>query len=295
MNPLLFACPRSKQGRHIPMKWIVLLTVLIGMGFAAPVRLFYQRVERHQCNTALVAAVRRGDVTTVKILLAQGADPNAREQVSQNRSLWQMLRQMILRRSSPPRRSSPVLIMALTAGTRHTSADFLSIAVALLNAGANVDAKDERTGTPAIKIAGLCPDNNQFWPNQQFLRLLLEHGADANAVEKDGWPLLMYAAGEGKLEIVKLLLKHGAQVNSQDAFRTTPLMLAAEGKHSEVVRLLLQCHADPNLQMFNGYTALGFAKGLEGDKGSPSVVRLLERQHRINLVALHQRNMLSGR
>lgn len=43
-------------------------------------------------------------------------------------------------------------------------------------------------------------------------RDLVSNGEDANAVDRDGYTALMYAAGLGHLEIVKTLIAHGADV-----------------------------------------------------------------------------------
>jgi ankyrin repeat protein len=42
------------------------------------------------------------------------------------------------------------------------------------------------------------------------VKVLLENGADARAVNKNGWPALHYAASKGHDKIVKLLLDNGA-------------------------------------------------------------------------------------
>lgn len=45
--------------------------------------------------------------------------------------------------------------------------------------------------------------------------LLLETGADPNAVEHDGWTALYWAANNGHIEVAKLLLKFGASLDHQ--------------------------------------------------------------------------------
>ena len=46
--------------------------------------------------------------------------------------------------------------------------------------------------------------------------LLIEKGADVNAVEEDGWTALMIAAGNGHKEVCQLLIEKGADVNAVD-------------------------------------------------------------------------------
>ena len=46
------------------------------------------------------------------------------------------------------------------------------------------------------------------------VEILLEHKVDVNAVDKQGYTSLCYAAGKGSDECVQLLLQHGAYVQA---------------------------------------------------------------------------------
>ena len=70
------------------------------------------------------------------------------------------------------------------------------------------------------------------------LRFLLEHVADLNVQDRDGWTPLYTASKNGVLETVRLLLEHGADVEVKDYDGTTALQEAAKGGHDEVVKLL---------------------------------------------------------
>jgi ankyrin repeat protein len=53
----------------------------------------------------------------------------------------------------------------------------------------------------------------------------------------------MYAAFEGRTEIVKMLLDKGADVNAKDKYGQTALKVAASQDHTLVVDLLKQAGA----------------------------------------------------
>jgi ankyrin repeat protein len=61
--------------------------------------------------------------------------------------------------------------------------------------------------------------------------MLLEHGADVMAQNKDGETPLHLASREDKGEVIHMLLEHGAHVMAQNKDGDTPLHLASrEGK-----------------------------------------------------------------
>jgi len=70
------------------------------------------------------------------------------------------------------------------------------------------------------------------------VRLLLEHGADMNVQDDDGWTPLHRASFFGALEVVRVLLEHGADVEVKIDSGETALQAAAEGGHDKVVELL---------------------------------------------------------
>ncbi len=93
------------------------------------------------------------------------------------------------------------------------------------------------------------------------VRTLLNAGADANAVTRRGFPVLVYAAALGDTETVQALIEAGAQIdrsNTQGRETWTPLMYAARGGHKATVRVLLEAGADVNAER-RGTTALNMA------------------------------------
>jgi hypothetical protein len=66
------------------------------------------------------------------------------------------------------------------------------------------------------------------------VRLFLEHGANANAHDNEGFTALMCAAVSGDTATVQLLMDHGADVNLRDSHGLSPLLMA-EAQHQDAV------------------------------------------------------------
>lgn len=80
----------------------------------------------------------------------------------------------------------------------------------------------------------------------ETVRLLLKYGARPNC-SKDGWTPLHQAVVRNHIATVHLLLEHGAEINAVKADGLTPLHLAALNGHSQVVILLLNRGANTTL------------------------------------------------
>ncbi|MCB0492389.1 MAG: ankyrin repeat domain-containing protein [Cyclobacteriaceae bacterium] len=78
------------------------------------------------------------------------------------------------------------------------------------------------------------------------VEVLLKKGANANAKDGLGTPLLQIAVESGSNEIVKCLLSHGANPNQMNRVGQVPLAFASRFKHLETTKLLLDAGADPN-------------------------------------------------
>jgi ankyrin repeat protein len=70
-------------------------------------------------------------------------------------------------------------------------------------------------------------------------------GTDVNAVDRDGYAALHYAAYFDRRPIARMLLDAGAEANASTQSRVTPLHVAARRGSADVVRLLLEHGANP--------------------------------------------------
>lgn len=136
-------------------------------------------------------------------------------------------------------------------------------AMILVTRGANVNANGIN-GTPMMRAA--------IHGHEQFITLLLDHGAEINAISKGfGKETVLYeAATYGHKGLCQLLLDRGADPNLAGEFGS-PLMAAVGRSSREIANMLLEHGADPNFRCPDGKCALEAA--VSG--GNEGLVRLL--------------------
>ncbi len=201
--------------------------------------------------TPLMAAVDNGSLENVRLLLQHGAKINEKNNAGETALL----------RACQPWSSNTAMIRVL------------------LEAGADPNIGDKDGETPLHKIT----NSNKM----EAARLLLDHKADPNARDKDqSTPLmsacqnLAYAQYGTKPEFVELLLNHGGDVKATDKNGESALSITMRARNPEVVRMLIKNGADVNaVRMYEGgslYSILGDAivsYSIESDRLSRSKLR----------------------
>lgn len=195
--------------------------------------------------TPLHLAVQRGHKDMVELLLANGANVNAKDNGGKEPLYWS--------------RRTEVNELLLANKAEHTIHDLARIGdLARLKTmlKSNPDAvfsrdPDKDGYTPLHWAAQNCP--------KEVAELLLANKAEVNAKDDRGCTPLHVAAVSGRKDVVKLLLDNTAEVNAKDCDGKTPLHHAALYSSCEMAELLLIYKAEVNSQNNTGLTPLGIA------------------------------------
>ena len=238
---------------------------------------------------ALHWAVRSDDVATARLLLAAGADPKLANRygvtplfLASSNGNAAMIK-LLLEAGADPNSADPTGEMALMTASRVGILDAVQL---LLDRGAVIEAKDPTFEQTALMVA---VRENQ----PDVVALLVKRGAQVNARTRTGetpaWLLpnsvpgfghgigivrgglpdrglrpfvpgglspLLYAARDGRLDIVQTLLAAKADINQVDANGITALIDAISNNHVEVARYLVDQGADVNATDWYGRTPL---------------------------------------
>lgn len=128
-----------------------------------------------------------------------------------------------------------------------------NVAQTLLTAGADVTSRYEPFKLSALDVAASLG-------KVDILRILIRHGADANARHPNGMTVLHTAAFNNSTDVIKVLLEVGADVEVRDAVAgSTPLYGAAQSCSCDAMRVLLQHKAQVDAETACGWRPLTIA------------------------------------
>lgn len=231
--------------------------------------------------TPLMFASREGDLESARMLVAAGADINARGGDGKDalglavfNGGYDVASFLIDNHANvnqaDAQRFTP-LFWAVDRRNMETAPNFpwrvtadpLPLIQKLLDAGADVNFLVNNTprarmrdGSPRIVFATALM-RAAFSGDITLVKLLLAHGADTKIVSKDSETVLMAACGTGfipgyskgrtaaeRLEVVKLLIDLGQNVNAGDDYGITALMVAANIGDVPIIQYLIDKGAD---------------------------------------------------
>lgn len=129
------------------------------------------------------------------------------------------------------------------------SNDDLNAVKKLLEEGADVNKRDDDTGTTAL-------DEAVMHGNRDMVRVLLNAGAEVNARTRNKQTALMRLDNDATASLVRDLVNAGARVNARDADGDTPLIMASRYSTPEVVKALISAGARVNMANHDGETAI---------------------------------------
>ena len=174
-------------------------------------------------ETALMAAARQGNIATVRLLLANNANPNVREKNGgQSALMWaiserhpEVTDELVLHGAdvdTASKKGFTPLMFAAREGDAKS-------ARVLLAAGANANAAMPRTAVTSLMIASAMS-------HPGTVTALLDYGANPNLVDVNGLVALHHAVRDSDrgvdpeskaagVKTVKVLLAHGANPNAQ--------------------------------------------------------------------------------
>jgi len=243
----------------------------------------------HDGFTPLLAAVAKGRLDTIELLLAKGADPSIGCEEKGNNALLQAaamgkleVAQRILKHDkslleSRNKGGQTAFILAASSGN-------VELARFLVSEGAKAKVSDKEGFTPLMAaISGPHYGMAEYLVEElkvdlearnkadltalmgtavtgdaKMAKYLLKQGADQRAAtDSDGGNTLMLASQEGNLEVVKALVEHdNSLIEVKSKSGGTAVMFAISHDRWEVADYLLEHGADINAYTLHGETAL---------------------------------------
>ena len=227
-------------------------------------------------NTPLTLAVRSQKTNIIETLLGNGADPDAKDKYG-NTSLYYAIKgnmaeitDVLIEEGADIRKLPDT---ALPYAVRYGMED---ISYELISSAKNINAADEEGNTAlyyAVKLdsAELVSELIRTKANPSkgkqsplslaisrgygdIAEILIDAGADINALDESGNTPLTLSAGFEKLEIARSLIEKGADVNKKDSKGFSPLSIAIINQDYDMAQMLIAAGATTDRHLL--YTAI---------------------------------------
>lgn len=219
----------------------------------------------------LSGAARAGDATRVKLLLADGRDPNQADTAGGRTALHWAVRSgnteivdLLIANGADLNKGDQA---GKTPLSHAAESGNIELTGKLLAAGADVNKRDLVGGNSVLWASGL--------GTADTLRLLVESGGEVDVKDINGLTPLAWAAQTGKTDSMKILIEGGADVNATDNLSgESILMRAARSGKTESIKLLIENGTDLSARTKMGGNALHIAS----EYGSAPVVQMLIEQ-----------------
>jgi len=227
--------------------------------------LMIERVQQAKKNRALFEAVKKADVEQVKLLIAKGADVDAKWVDVYNKNeedtWWDAGTETTALRHAVKAGKIEVVKLLVEAGADVNAGEWTplfqavdenntAIAEYLIDNGANVNINYPQGWRPLNQTVHT---SNSV----EMAELLIARGAEINA---GYWPLLHCSTRRKRGDLIELLFQRGADVNAKDIAGLTPLYYAVHfHDDTEFVNILIANGAEVNIKHSGGRKPLEYA------------------------------------
>ena len=220
---------RERRMRCNRLGWLFLAFVLLAPGC---------RKKPTEATTPLHRAAAAGDTEQCRLLIAGGADVNAKDEYGRTplhaASLagHKRVAEMLLAGGADVKAEKSWDDTPLHYAARCGHKDIVEL---LVTNGADINVANWQEVTPLGYAVGNA--------HGDMVALLAASGADVNAENEDGWTALHTAARQGHKEIVQLLIDYGSNLDCTDERGRTPAIVAMEADHREIAKLFIAAGA----------------------------------------------------
>jgi uncharacterized protein len=263
-------------------------------------RLLKSRADPNQTlshgETPLMMAARTGSVPILKLLLAHGAQIDAREQLrgttalmwaaaNSNTDAVRFLAANGADVSAHSATTKPGRPPYLAPSSRSRINEFITgvgLASALEDADSAAPAAD--TGQSTQNEEARAAAHKKLEAEKVAARAAIARYSEPPDIRHStkqwgGLTPLLFAAREGNLETVKALLQAGADVNETSEFGWTALLVATQNRYYQMGLYLLEHGADPNIANEGGWSPLYIATDNRNIEGGDYPTRKPDMDH----------------